>query len=158
MQALASPANISKLIYNSYKILNLPVTVTAIVLHGIAVMVIVPHGVTVAVVALHGVVVAVVAPCVVSWSRPLHCGSRDGCHRAAWCCSRSCCAVWCYGHGCHTVYGVVVMAIAPCGVVVMVGVIVLRGVAVTVGVLHDAAVVVTVSLLHIITIMPLPSR
>jgi hypothetical protein len=44
------------------------------------------------------------------------------------------------------------------GVVVVVGVVVLRGVAVTVGALRDAAVAVTVSLLHIITIMPLPSQ
>jgi hypothetical protein len=63
MQVLASPANISKLIYNPYMILSLPVTVTVIGLCSIAVMAVVPRGVAVAVV---GVVVAVVAPRVVS--------------------------------------------------------------------------------------------
>jgi hypothetical protein len=117
VQALASLANISKLIYNSYKILNLPVTVTAIVLRGIAVVVIVPRGVAVTVVALCGVVVVVVALHVVSRSWPLRCGSRDGCHHAVWCRSRGCCAAWCCGCSCRTAYGVAVMAVVPCGVV-----------------------------------------
>ena len=118
----------------------------------VAVGVVALRGVAVAVVALRGVVVAAVAPRVVSRSRPLRrvvswswlAGSsrravsqlrllrgRGGCRRATWCRSRGCCAAWC--RGCRTACGVAVTAIAPCGVAVMVGVVVLRGVAVTVG-------------------------
>ena len=56
------------------------------------------------------------------------------------------------------------MAVAPCGVMVVMGVVTPRSVAVTIVALHDAAVTVTVvaavasSLKHVITIMALPSR
>ena len=120
----------------------------------------------VGVVTLRGVVVTAVAPCVVSRSQPLHrmelwlwlvgllhhavsqlqlLRGHSGCHHAAWCRSHSCCAIWC--HGCCTTCGVVVTAITLCGVVVVVGVIVLHGVAVT---------IIASFPLHVITIMPLP--
>jgi hypothetical protein len=51
------------------------------------------------------------------------------------------------------------MAVAPCGVVVVMGVVASRSVAVTIVALRDAAVaVVASSLKHVITTMALPSR
>jgi len=67
-------------------------------------------------------------------------------------------------HSGRATCGVAVTAIAPCGVMAVVAVIMLRGVAVAVVALHGAAVVVTVvaqlswsQSLHVITIMPLSS-
>jgi hypothetical protein len=91
VQALASPANISKLIYNPYKILTTPVTVMVIV-------VIMPRGVT----------VVVVAWVVSRWSRRVRCrGGRAVCGVAVT-------AVALYG------VVVMVAVIVPCGVAVTV--------------------------------------
>jgi hypothetical protein len=102
----------------------------------IVIMVVVPHGVTAA-----------------------------DCH-VVWCCSyrlshsmvsqlqvvaqhgvtvAGCCVVWCHDCSCCTTYGVMVMAIAPCGVVVVVGVITLCDVAVTIIALCGAVVTITLS-------------
>jgi len=80
----------------------------------------------VAVITLHSV--AGITPCVVLWV--LHC---------VWCCR------------CHTTCGIAVTVIVPCGVVVMVAVIVPSCVAVTVIVPHGATVMTTVVVVVVVS-------
>jgi hypothetical protein len=85
------------IVYNPYKILSLPVTVTVIMLCGIAVVVVMPHGVTVALLC-----------CIVLWSWLSH-------------------HVWCRSHGhCIVVVmmGVVVLCGVTVAVVALHGVVV----------------------------------
>ncbi len=123
------------------------VTVGVVALHGVVIVVgvvITPCGVVVTAVAPCSVVVVVgvIAPCVVLRSWLLRCvlwlwwvllcrvvsqlwllHGRGGCCRTTWCHNHGCCAVWCCGHHCCTMCGVMVMAIVPCGVVVVEGVV-----------------------------------
>ncbi len=109
---------------------------------GVTVMAVAPCSVVVAVGVITLRVVSRSWPlCHVLWSRQVslcHVVSQlwllhghGGCRHTMWCCNHGCCAVWCHGC-CHcTMCGVAVMAIAPCGVVVMEGVVVPRGITVS---------------------------
>jgi hypothetical protein len=94
VQAFTSPANISKLIYNHYKVLSMPAS------HSHHVAWYCSRGRRATWCCSRSCCAAWYQgrgrrTTVVLWSRQLRCHGRGGCHRGAWCRGDCHCAAWC---------------------------------------------------------------